>query len=139
MTRYQELKPTCQVDLNFAHALSEANRVPLLSLHTHTDFKNLSTFREQVKFLQGELRHFTANLFGYRDLAKALSWQVGSIEFQMSWLDGPIRPNGWSRLPTAEAYLRINKVESEGVKREEPVSMPYFLNRLNCYLRLTSH
>jgi hypothetical protein len=40
------------------HALPEEKRVHLLSLLVHSDFADLSTFREQVRFLGDGFRHF---------------------------------------------------------------------------------
>jgi hypothetical protein len=105
MTRSQELKPICQVDLNFVCAFPEVKRVPLLLLLTHSDFEDFSTFREQVRFLGSWLRHFTTNPLSSRDLSGASSCKVGPIELQMSRLDGPIRPDRWPRVLTPKAYL----------------------------------
>jgi hypothetical protein len=62
VTRNQELKPDRQVDLDFVHVLPEARRIPLLLLLTHTDVEDFSSFREQVRFPRGGLRHFMTNL-----------------------------------------------------------------------------
>jgi hypothetical protein len=105
--------------------ISEAKRVSRLSLLIHTDFKGIFAFHRRVRFLRDGLRHFTTNLLSYRDLAGAISCKVGSVEFHISRLDSPIRPNGRPRVLIPEAHPWINKVVNERVRRHKPVSVPY--------------
>jgi hypothetical protein len=62
---HQELTPAHAINLAFVHDLPEAKRVPLLAILIHTDFEDLSRFRDQVAYLQEALIERPPNLISY--------------------------------------------------------------------------
>jgi hypothetical protein len=121
------------VDLDYVASLPEAKRVPLPSILTHTEFADCPFFREQLRFVRNQLEAYLSTVITYRDLARVFNCHVGSIEYQMARLKGPIRPIGRPRLLTPEAYLMVARLVTDAYNRRAPVSILYLIEQIEYF------
>jgi hypothetical protein len=137
MSGAHDLIPPKRIDLDWIGELPEEKRIPLLAILTHTDFAACAVFRSQLEYLVLELQNYPSNLISRHELARIFRCNVGSITYQLSRLNGRVRPIGRPRLLTLEAYNLIERLVADADARREPISRVYLIEQIQFFFNIS--
>jgi hypothetical protein len=119
------LKPAKIIDFNAVHFLPGAKCVPFLAIFSHTGFDDCTFFRGQLSFVLTVLKDYTPKPATDHDLARIVQCKVGSIEWQVSRVNGRVHPIGRPRLLTPEAYIIVTRLVNDADTKSQPVSIVF--------------
>jgi hypothetical protein len=137
MSGTHDLIPPKRIDLDWIGELPEEKRIPLLAILTHTDFAACAFFRSQLEYLVLELQNYPSNLISRHELARIFRCNVGSITYQLSRLNGRVRPIGRPSLLTLEADHLIERLVADAYARREPISLVYLIEQIQFFFNIS--